>query len=61
MSDCQLVLSGAAERDLDEAFRYLAGEAGTELALRFDRAVERALHRVCQYPQIGPAIEDPPG
>jgi toxin ParE1/3/4 len=42
-----------AEDDLESAFRYLEREAGTSTAIRFEQAIQAALQRLSELPDIG--------
>jgi len=46
-------LSQRAERDLDNATMYLAGESSIDLALRFYAAAHDAFDYLIRYPEIG--------
>lgn len=53
MSREHVITAPSAERDLDDAFLYLAYEAGLPVAIRFDQAVEAAFQRIVELPGVG--------
>ena len=54
----RFVLTGPAERDLDEIKTYLAGKAGPTIARRVMKDIRSALHLLCSQPAAGHARED---